>query len=71
MWYFREKPKVFTRRFWTGRNIMAFLPTYFLFPRAPGFIACTAAVSLTLVFSCKEAALEVTMKGGMQFFKTL
>ena len=38
---------------------MAFLPTYFLFPRAPGFIACTAAVSLTLVFSCKEAALEV------------
>ena len=53
---------------------MAFIPTYFLFPRAPGFIACTAAVSLTLVFSCKEAALEVLMsvcnqvsKGGMKF----
>ena len=50
---------------------MAFIPTYFLFPRAQGFIACTAAISLTLVFSCKEAALEVTMKGGMKFLKTL
>ena len=50
---------------------MAFIPTYFLFPRAQGFIACTAAISLTLVFSCKEAALEVTIKGGMKCLKKL